>query len=84
MKMKKKQKFQNKIMKMYRIGILILLLFLQQGTVAAQAEGGDFMRNMGKMYVVVAVISVVFIGIILYLLKLERKINKIEKENRHE
>lgn len=34
----------------------------------------------GKIYVVVCVISIIFIGIIGYLVMLDRKISKLEKE----
>jgi hypothetical protein len=37
------------------------------------------MREDGKIWVVVAVITVVFAGIIAYLIMLDRKISKIEK-----
>ncbi|MEP6747187.1 MAG: CcmD family protein [Bacteroidota bacterium] len=38
------------------------------------------MRHNGKIYVVVTVILIIFIGIILYLVRLDRKITKLEKE----
>ena len=41
---------------------------------------GDFMHNMGKMYVVVAVVITVLAGLFLYLYNLDRKLSKIEKE----
>lgn len=49
---------------------------------AAQAQGGssDFMRSMGKMYVVVAVIVAVFVGIVLFLVYLDRRLTKIENQ----
>ncbi|MBC8047786.1 MAG: CcmD family protein [Fimbriimonadaceae bacterium] len=34
----------------------------------------------GKIYVVIGVIAIVLVGIFLYLIRLDRKINKIEKE----
>jgi CcmD family protein len=40
------------------------------------------MRHNGKIYVVVGVILIIFIGIILYLVRLDRKITKLEKENK--
>jgi CcmD family protein len=43
---------------------------------------GDNMRNNGKIYVVVAVLVTIFIGIILYLIRLDRKITKLEKETK--
>ena len=49
-------------------------LFAQQ-----EVEMADKMREDGKIWVVVAVITVVFAGIIAYLIMLDRKISKIEK-----
>ncbi|HHS95497.1 MAG TPA: CcmD family protein [Phaeodactylibacter sp.] len=46
----------------------------------AQVPGGDFMRNIGKIYVVVAVILAIFFGIILFLIYLDRKISRLEKQ----
>ena len=43
-------------------------------------EDTDFMRSMGKMYVVVAVIVAIFIGIVIYLVSLDRKISKLENQ----
>lgn len=38
-----------------------------------------FVQN-GKIYVVVAVMSIVFTGIFLFLIRLDRKISRLEKE----
>jgi CcmD family protein len=46
----------------------------------AQNDGGDFMRNTGSIYVVVGVILIIFIGIIAFLINLDKKITKLEKE----
>ena len=43
-------------------------------------EDADFMRSMGKMYVVVAVIAAIFIGIVLYLIYLDRKLTRLENQ----
>ena len=40
------------------------------------------MRHNGKIYVVVGVILIIFTGIILYLVRLDRKITRLEKENK--
>jgi hypothetical protein len=42
-------------------------------------EMADAMRSNGKIYVVVAVLVTILIGIVLYLIKLDRKIKKLEK-----
>jgi CcmD family protein len=40
------------------------------------------MRSNGKIFVVVAVLVTIFIGILLYLIRLDRKITKLEKETK--
>jgi hypothetical protein len=45
------------------------------------AEMADVMRSNGKIYVVVAVILTIFAGIIIYLIRLDRKITKLEKNS---
>lgn len=49
---------------------------------AQTASGDDFMRSMGKMYVVVAAIVTIFLGIIVFLIYLERKLTKLENQTR--
>lgn len=44
-----------------------------------EVQMADQMRADGKIWVVVAVIAIVFVGIIAYLVLLDRKISKIEK-----
>ena len=63
----------------------ILLLLLLQLSVFAQnqmpkTEMADTMRSNGKIYVVVAVILTIFAGIIIYLVRLDNKINRLEKK----
>jgi len=40
----------------------------------------DFMRSIGKIYVVVAVVLAIFIGIVLFLIFLDRRLTKIEHQ----
>ncbi len=47
---------------------------------ARAAESADFMRSTGKIYVVVAVIVMVFIGIIFFLIYLDRKLTRLEDQ----
>jgi CcmD family protein len=44
-------------------------------------EMADKFRADGKIYVVVLVLATIFAGIIAYLVRLDRKISKLEKEN---
>ncbi len=68
---------------MRRISILTIVFSLLAiaGAVAqeSQPEMADAMRTDGKIYVVVLVLATIFAGIIAYLVRIERKINKIEK-----
>ena len=43
-----------------------------------QVEMADFMRSNVKIYVVVLVLATIFAGIILYLVRLDRKMSKME------
>jgi CcmD family protein len=49
-------------------------------TLSAQSNDVDFMRSTGKIYVVVAVILAIFIGIVLFLIYLDRKLTKLENQ----
>lgn len=48
--------------------------------VLAQTEMDDFFYSSGKIYVVIAVLVIILLGIGMYLLRLDRKISKLEKE----
>lgn len=54
-----------------------LLLLAQE---KAHVNMADEMRSNGKIYVVVAVVLTIFAGIMLYLVRLDKKISKLEKE----
>jgi hypothetical protein len=43
-------------------------------------EMADQLRANGKIYVVVAVLIVILLGLILYVIRLDRKITRLEKE----
>ena len=54
--------------------------------VLAQVTGGptemaDLMRSNGKIYVVTGVILIIFVGIVLYLIRIDRKMGRLEKED---
>ena len=48
-------------------------------TVAAKSEG--FMRSEAKINVVMAVVIIILAGLLLYVVRLDRKITKLEKGN---
>jgi hypothetical protein len=47
---------------------------------AQPVEMADTMRSEGKIYVVVAILLLIFAGVITYLVMLDRKISRIEKK----
>lgn len=65
---------------------LLLLLLSLCCTLVTQAQGvsetgiGRTMRSNGRIYVVVAVILTILAGLLLYLVRLDRKIRKLEKQ----
>lgn len=68
------------LMKSIRFSLTVLLLLTLQVSSFAQVPTADFMNSMGKMYVVVAVILAIFVGIILFLVFLDRRLTKIENQ----
>ena len=46
----------------------------------AFAQGESLMYSEGKIYVVIAVIALIFLGLAGYLVKLDRSISKLENE----
>jgi hypothetical protein len=43
----------------------------------------NFMRENGMIYVVVAVMITILAGLILYLVRLDKKMSRLEKVNKH-
>ncbi|MDA9182354.1 CcmD family protein [Saprospiraceae bacterium] len=58
----------------------IFLVILSINLLLAESGSIDFLRSTGKIYSVVAVIAVIFLGIVWYLFRLDKKITKLEKE----
>jgi uncharacterized membrane protein YcjF (UPF0283 family) len=68
-----------------KTALMLLSMFL---SVAAIAQGNDIVKTAdetrgllysnGKIYVVVAVLVTILLGLILYLVSLDRKISKLE------
>jgi len=64
--------------------LTLLLLLLTFTAVFAQAdtsvEVDNALRSDGKIYVVVCIICIIFIGLAIYLFTIDRRLKKIEKE----
>ena len=64
--------------------ILVLLALNLCAQDSTQVEMADGMRASGKIYVVITVLAILFIGIVVYLVSLDKKISKLEKEREQE
>ena len=66
--------------------LFLFLFFGWMGSVCAQGpdpqhvEMADQLRANGKIFVVVAVLIVILLGLILYVARLDRKISRLEKD----
>lgn len=61
------------------LGIALLIVTVVADLTAQ--ESADFLRSTGKIYSVVAGILVLFLLIVIYLIRLDRKITKLEKDS---
>lgn len=60
--------------------ILLSFVLKAQESVTTQPEMADAMRESGKIYVVVGVIAIIFIGIIVYIISMDSRLSRLEKE----
>ncbi len=71
---------------MKKILLSLLLLFLFSATLlfaqqSNDVEMADQMRSSGKIYVVIATIVIIFIGLAVYLFTIDQRLKKIERDN---
>ena len=59
--------------------LFCLVVQAQEGT--GKSTFSNTMRSSGRIYVVVAVMLTILAGLILYVVRLDKKISKLEKEN---
>ncbi len=65
-----------------RFSLLLCGLLMNCSLFAQEkVEMADTMRSNGKIYVVVAVCLVILVGLFLYVLKLDRKMRRMENTN---
>jgi uncharacterized membrane protein len=60
--------------------MLVTLNLFSQQAVNQEIAMADQMRADGKIWVVFTVISVIFVGIIAFLVNIDRKVSKLEKQ----
>ncbi len=64
---------------MKKITGLFVFLLLNKFLNAQDVKMADVMRENGKIYVVIAVMLTILAGVVFYLVRLERKISRLEK-----
>jgi CcmD family protein len=72
-----------RLINMKKIFVLALLLLSFMGAFAQQGQSvdmADTLRNSGKIYVVITVVVIIFLGLAIYLFRIDRRLKKIEKE----
>ncbi len=65
---------------------LVCLCLASSVTFAQDSEPvdmADTMRSSGKIYVVIAVILTILFGLIMYVVRLDRKITRLEQSGKH-
>jgi CcmD family protein len=68
---------------MKKLTFLLLLLLSYTGVFAQSnlsVTMDDTLQSSGKIYVVVAIIAIIFAGLALYLFSIDRRLKKIENE----
>ena len=66
----------------FRFSLLFFTLLLSMVSSAQDkpVEMADAMRSNGKIYVVVTVCLIILIGLFLYVMSVDRKVRRLEKE----
>ena len=55
-----------------------LPVFAQQ---ADEVEMADLLRSNGKIYIVVGVLLIILTGLFIFLIRIDRKVSRLEKKN---
>jgi hypothetical protein len=74
----------NRIVVNHRWLYIILLNVLTITSSYAEGSSLDYLRSTGKIYTVIAVIVILFIGIVFYLYRIDNKLTKLENQIKNE
>jgi CcmD family protein len=75
--------FMNRLNKIKLTTLLLILISIGASAQSTeQVEMADSLRANGKIYIVVIVLAVIFIGIVAFLFNTDRKVSRLEKEIR--
>ncbi len=70
----------NKYASRFSLLFFTLLLSMVSSAQDKPVEMADAMRSNGKIYVVVTVCLIILIGLFLYVMSVDRKVRRLEKE----
>ena len=65
---------------MKKIYILSLLIISSNYVFAHGQESADFLRSTGKIYSVVLALVIMFLGIVFYVWRLDKKVKRLEDD----
>ncbi len=65
-------------------GLILLFIFFIQLAQAQQETPPDFMRSVGKIYVVAGVTLIILLTLLVYIVIIDRRISRIEKRHKNE
>ncbi|WP_231490008.1 CcmD family protein [Pedobacter sp. Leaf170] len=68
-------------MKKILFSLILMLATIQLFAQNNDIEMADTLRSNGKIYVVVACIVIILLGLLAYLFSIDKRLKKIEKEN---
>ncbi|MEN9548079.1 MAG: CcmD family protein [Bacteroidota bacterium] len=64
-----------------KTGLFFFLLITNTQLMAQQVPAQSFMRSSGRIYVVVAVMLTILFGLLFYIIRIDRKLTRLEKDN---
>ncbi|TCD00898.1 CcmD family protein [Pedobacter psychroterrae] len=68
-------------MKKFIIALILVLNTVQLFARETGVEMAEVMRSNGKIYVVVACVVIILLGLLVYLFSLDKRLKKIEKKS---
>jgi len=69
----------KKLLTLFFFSCFVISIYARQKAMT-QNSGENFMRSSGRIYVVVAVMLTILLGLIYYLFRVEQRLDRVEKE----
>lgn len=65
---------------LFLVAIFSIVSVMAQEVVQPDVEMATGLRSSGKIYVVVLTIAIIFIGLAVYIIRIDKRLSKLEKE----